>query len=196
MVSLIKYGALGGGEKYSVNQMWIDGLSTDAKPTTTIDGMEIPNGSVYTEVDTGKTYMFDKDNTTWYEVSLDGGGGGGGGTSNYNDLSNKPQINGATLAGNKTSSDLGLQDKILGAWTVGTATTHSTPASTDTVLQALEKIDNNQRLDEANISIVQGKTNRIIMDNTESTNVYVQATQPTGTIPEGSIWFDTAVSNV
>lgn len=79
MVTLIKYGALGGGEKYNVNQMWIDGLSTDAKPTTTIDGMPIPNGSVFTEVNTGKTYMFDKDNTTWYEVSLGGGGGGGGG---------------------------------------------------------------------------------------------------------------------
>lgn len=48
--------------------------------------------------------------------------------------------------------------------------------------------------DETNISSVQAKTNRIIMDSTESTNVYVQATQPTGTIPEGSIWFDTAVS--
>lgn len=35
-------------------------------------------------------------------------GGGGGGTSNYNDLSNKPQIGGNTLVGNKTASDLGL----------------------------------------------------------------------------------------
>lgn len=35
-------------------------------------------------------------------------GGGGGGTSNYNDLSNKPQIQGVTLSGNKTASDLGL----------------------------------------------------------------------------------------
>lgn len=36
------------------------------------------------------------------------GGGGGGGTSNYNDLSNKPQIGGTTLTGNKSASDLGL----------------------------------------------------------------------------------------
>lgn len=34
--------------------------------------------------------------------------GGGGGTSDYTDLSNKPQINGHTLSGNKTASDLGL----------------------------------------------------------------------------------------
>ena len=33
-------------------------------------------------------------------------GGGGGGTSNYNLLSNKPQINGTTLSGNKTTADL------------------------------------------------------------------------------------------
>lgn len=77
MVTLIKYGALSGGEKYNVNQMWIDGLSTDSKPTTTVEGLYIPNGSVYTEVDTGKAYMFDKDNVTWYEVSIGGGGGGG-----------------------------------------------------------------------------------------------------------------------
>lgn len=37
-------------------------------------------------------------------------GSGGGGTDSYSDLSNKPQINGTTLNGNKTSSDLGLQE--------------------------------------------------------------------------------------
>lgn len=35
-------------------------------------------------------------------------GGGGGSTTNYNDLTNKPQINGTTLSGNKTFADLGL----------------------------------------------------------------------------------------
>ena len=35
---------------------------------------------------------------------------GGGGTTNYNDLENKPSINDVTLAGNKTSADLGLLD--------------------------------------------------------------------------------------
>lgn len=33
---------------------------------------------------------------------------GGGGTSNYNELSNQPQVNGNTLVGNKSASDLGL----------------------------------------------------------------------------------------
>lgn len=36
------------------------------------------------------------------------GGGGAGGTTDYTDLSNKPSINGVTLSGNKTASDLGL----------------------------------------------------------------------------------------
>lgn len=33
---------------------------------------------------------------------------GESGTSDYSDLSNKPQINSTELSGNKTSSDLGL----------------------------------------------------------------------------------------
>lgn len=35
-----------------------------------------------------------------------------GGTSNYDALTNKPQINDVTLIGNKTSKQLGLQDEL------------------------------------------------------------------------------------
>ena len=35
---------------------------------------------------------------------------GGGGTSDYNDLSNKPSINGTTLSGNKTSANLSIHE--------------------------------------------------------------------------------------
>ena len=45
-------------------------------------------------------------------IAASGGGGGGSGTDNYNDLSNLPQINGETLAGNKTAENLGLQDAL------------------------------------------------------------------------------------
>ena len=38
---------------------------------------------------------------------------GGGGTSDYDDLTDKPQINSVTLSGNKTSADLGLDMVIL-----------------------------------------------------------------------------------
>lgn len=34
--------------------------------------------------------------------------GGGGGTSNYGDLTNKPQINGVELSGNKSTDELGI----------------------------------------------------------------------------------------
>lgn len=46
--------------------------------------------------------------TNWQVYKLSEGGSGGGGTSNYNQLSNKPQINSVELSGNKTSSQLGL----------------------------------------------------------------------------------------
>lgn len=45
-------------------------------------------------------------NATKGYVRKHSGGGGGGGTTNYSELSNKPQINGVTLDGNKTSEDL------------------------------------------------------------------------------------------
>lgn len=40
----------------------------------------------------------------------DAGNGGISGSSNYNDLTNKPSINGVSLDGNKTSADLGVLD--------------------------------------------------------------------------------------
>ena len=36
---------------------------------------------------------------------------GSGGSSDYNDLDNKPQINGITLSGNKSASDLSLETR-------------------------------------------------------------------------------------
>lgn len=41
-----------------------------------------------------------------YALAVKKGGGGGGGTSNYNSLENKPQINGVTLSGDKSTKDL------------------------------------------------------------------------------------------
>ena len=39
------------------------GLSTDQKPTE-----RIGNGSIFIEMDTGKVYMFDKENVEWREI--------------------------------------------------------------------------------------------------------------------------------
>ena len=53
--------------------------------------------------------------TNWQVYKLSEGGSGGGGTSNYNDLTNKPSINGVMLSGNKTTSDLGITASGVGA---------------------------------------------------------------------------------
>lgn len=42
--------------------------------------------------------------------------GGGGGTSDYNDLANKPKINGHTLTGNQSASDLGITENTQADW--------------------------------------------------------------------------------
>ena len=47
------------------------------------------------------------------------GGGGGGGTTNYNDLTNKPTINGTEIKGALTGEDVGLIDRNLGAENAG-----------------------------------------------------------------------------
>ena len=39
------------------------GLSTDTKPTDA----EVPNGSVFVEIDTGKAYFFNADGAAWVE---------------------------------------------------------------------------------------------------------------------------------
>lgn len=53
-------------------------------------------------------YFHDIANDNLIEIASKVVGGGSGGTSNYNDLQNKPQINGTTLSGNKTGDSLGL----------------------------------------------------------------------------------------
>lgn len=70
----------------------------------------VPTGGTTGQV-LGKTG--DEDfQTGWIDQS----GGGGGGTTNYNQLSNKPQVNGVELSGNKTSAQLGITASALGAY--------------------------------------------------------------------------------
>lgn len=93
-------------DKYNTCPLSLFGLSTDTKPTTTINDLKVVNGSEFTEIDTGKTFLFEEEGSSWKEYS---GGGGGGGTSNYEDLENKPQINGVTLLGDKNTEDLKIE---------------------------------------------------------------------------------------
>ena len=64
-------------------------------------GEGVPAGGNAGQVLAKKTN--DDYDTEWVDQS-----GGGGGTTNYNALSNKPQIEGVELSGNKTAADLGL----------------------------------------------------------------------------------------
>ena len=106
------------------------------------------------------------------KIVENGGGGGGGGTSDYDQLSNRPQINNNTLTGNKTSSDLGLQDSL-----------------TETQLAAVNSGITEEKLQqvETNISSIQGKTSRIVMDDNEDTILYFQSTQPSNP-QDGDVW--------
>lgn len=55
--------------------------------------------------------------------ALKNSGGGSGGTTNYNDLTNKPSINGVEVSGNKTSADYKISAQV-------TQTDHGTADTT------------------------------------------------------------------
>ena len=48
----------------SVNSV-LYGLSTDEKPIDTFNGLEIPNGAKFIEMDTQKIKFYDKDTESW-----------------------------------------------------------------------------------------------------------------------------------
>ena len=102
------------------------------------------------------------------KIVENGGGGGGGGTSNYNALENKPQINSHELSGDKSSSDLGLQD-----------------ALTETQLAAVNSGITSSGLTqiETNISSIQSH----IVFSANSKTYYLQPEQPSNP-SDGDIW--------
>lgn len=44
------------------------GKSTDEKPTESLDGYLIMNGSTFMEMDTSEVYMYDADGKLWYKL--------------------------------------------------------------------------------------------------------------------------------
>ena len=72
-----------------------------------------------------------------------GNGGGGGGTSDYEQLSNLPQVNNNILIGNKSASDLGLVGAVAGKGLSTNDYTNTDKAIVDGVTSALAgKVDN------------------------------------------------------
>lgn len=47
------------------NTFSFKGLSTDTKPTDKFQGLEIPNGSSFLEIDTQNMVFYDAENKTW-----------------------------------------------------------------------------------------------------------------------------------
>lgn len=79
-----------------------------------------------------------KELTVW--INKPGAGGGGGATS-YNALTNKPQINGVTLQGDKTAEQLGLVSDEDGKFAVYMKTEHGNISSTGAPDNDLSLID-------------------------------------------------------
>lgn len=61
------------------------------------------------EIRNGTWWVWDIEAQDWVDTGVAASGGGSGGTTDYNELTNKPQIGGVELSGNKTAQDLGLQ---------------------------------------------------------------------------------------
>lgn len=70
-----------------------------------------------------------------------GSGGGGGGTTDYNDLSHKPQINGVTLIGNKSTSDIDIIEPWVGTSAQYAQQAANIPAGTPVIIIDDQDID-------------------------------------------------------
>ena len=105
----------------ATNQVWYNGEDTSG--SSILYGTSAPTSQLgtdgclyvkYTEGTGGASDTVDalyvKLDGSWCQIST----GGGGGTTDYNDLTNKPQINNVTLNGNKSSYDLGISPKTIG----------------------------------------------------------------------------------
>lgn len=109
MAASLKY--LNPSTRYA--EFFIDNGSEDIAllPTTITAGQE--NLSTITGVSQGSKAILTNSDTIYYRLSgnnvwieVERGGGGGGGTTDYNQLTNKPSINGVELEGNKTSDQI------------------------------------------------------------------------------------------
>lgn len=112
--------------------------------------------------------------------------GGSGGTGDYEDLDNRPQINGTTLSGNKTGADLGLIEEPAAEGTAGQVlTTDGAGGRTWATVQGgdffhlplLEEIEVEEDADLLIITLTKEiKKMRIYRynPNTYSANVYAQ----------------------
>lgn len=83
--------------------------ASGGRAVITINGYDYPIPYSGDAPKVGSTVRVFIPNGNMSDAFIGGGGGGGStGTTNYNNLTNKPSINGTTLSGNKTSTELGV----------------------------------------------------------------------------------------
>ena len=83
--------------------------SSGGRAIITINGYDYPIPYSGDAPKVGSTVRVFIPNGNMSDAFIGGGGGGGStGTTNYNNLTNKPSINGVTLSGNKISTELGV----------------------------------------------------------------------------------------
>lgn len=111
--AVIPGGGSGGGSVNSVNN-----VQPDADGNVTVNLADINDVNLNSPT-SGQVLKYDGEK--WIN-----GSGGGGGTTDYSDLTNKPQINGVTLSGNKTASDLGVASNGDITSIIATGTTNNT----------------------------------------------------------------------
>lgn len=114
----------GGGDQHNLGWYATHAALEEAHPTAE-DGDWAIVGS------TDTVWVWDSDTTAWKDSGVQP-------TNDYEDLSNKPQINGVTLSGNKTSAALGIKDTVQIS-VAGTTTVegYSVPNPTDEEVTAI-----------------------------------------------------------
>ena len=116
--------------------------------------------TILRELDTNKYYYFD--GTTWNQIPSSGGGGGGGDITS----ANVTAMTGYEIA--TEAEDI---------------------ETTDTLNEAVGKVEYRVGQNETNILSIQEKTGRIVMDANEDTILYFQGTQPSNP-HDGDCWID------
>lgn len=81
------------------------------RPPKSSGGMEVTDSTIYILGDSGTINVMGTNSAeNPFKITGEGGGGNAtGGVTDYNDLQNRPKINGKTLTGNMNFSDLGLE---------------------------------------------------------------------------------------
>lgn len=54
--------------KDNITSVDLIGLSTDTKPTSSVNGITLKNGSTFLAMDTSQVFMYDEQNNTWHEI--------------------------------------------------------------------------------------------------------------------------------